>query len=196
MQNLLEAKLIIIVAPSGTGKSSLISKLRQEFKNLQWSVSATTRKKRIGETEGLDYFFVSQESFNHDIHHGKFVEWAKVHGNYYGTPRTYVENGINEGKILLFDLDIQGADSMVRDYGKYTKTIFISPPSLEVLEERLIARGTEDEETIKRRTQNAIIELQRKNDYDYLVINDDFKKAYKDLANIISEVINPLDDKK
>jgi guanylate kinase len=184
------ARLIVIVAPSGTGKSSLIKKLHVEFKELSWSVSMTTRRKRINEIEGVDYFFVDQDTFNQGIHHNRFVEWAKVHGNYYGTPREFVERGIEQGKVLLFDLDIQGADAMIKDYAEFTKAIFIAPPSLKALEDRLINRGTEDEETIKRRTQNAIVELQRKNDYEYLVINDDFDKAYKDLSSIIKEILN------
>ena len=183
-------RLIVIVAPSGTGKSSLIKKLREEFKDLEWSVSMTTRRKRINEVDGVDYFFTDQDMFNEGINHNRFVEWAKVHGNYYGTPREFVETGIMQGKVLLFDLDIQGTDAMVRDYNEYTKAIFIAPPSLKALEERLIHRGTEDEATIKRRTQNAIVELQRKNDYEYLVINDDFEKAYKDLSSIIRDIIS------
>lgn len=183
-------RLIVIVAPSGTGKSSLIKKLREEFKDLEWSVSITTRRKRTNEVEGIDYFFTDQDSFNQGINQNRFVEWAKVHGNFYGTPREFVEKGINQGKVLLFDLDIQGTDAMMKDYAEYTKAIFIAPPSLKALEDRLINRGTEDEETIKHRTQNAIKELQRKNDYEYLVINDDFEQAYKDLASIISDIIS------
>jgi guanylate kinase len=184
-----EARLIVIVAPSGTGKSSLIKKLRTDFKDLRWSVSMTTRRKRPEEVEGIDYFFVDQDTFNQGIHHNRFVEWAKVHGNYYGTSKDFVDLGIKNGELLLFDLDIQGTDALIKDYGQYVKAIFIAPPSLETLEERLRARGTEDDSTIKRRTQNAIGELQRKNDYDYLVINDDFNQAYKELASIIAEII-------
>ena len=189
MQENSNARLIVIVAPSGTGKSSLIKKLHSDFDSIKWSVSMTTRKKRPAEVEGVDYFFVDQETFNQGIHHDRFVEWAKVHGNHYGTSKDFVENGIRQGAVLLFDLDVQGTDALIKEYGKYTKAIFIAPPSLQCLEERLIARGTEDEETIKRRTQNAIVELQRKNDYDYLVINNDFDKAYKDLSSIIREIL-------
>lgn len=185
-----ETRLIVIVAPSGTGKSSLIKKLRLQYNDLQWSVSMTTRKKRNSEVEGVDYFFVDQEFFNQGIKNNRFVEWAKVHGNYYGTPRDFVEKGIQQGNVILFDLDVQGTDNMVKDYGPFTKAIFIAPPSLAALEERLLSRGTEDHETIKQRTQNAISELQRKNDYDYLVINDDFERAYNDLSSIIGEIIN------
>lgn len=194
MQGNTNTRLIVIVAPSGTGKSSLIKKLHNEFNEINWSVSMTTRRKRPAEVEGVDYFFVDQDTFNQGIHHNRFVEWAKVHGNYYGTSKDFVEKGIREGAVLLFDLDIQGTDALIKEYGKYTKAIFIAPPSLQTLEERLINRGTEDEETIKRRIQNAIVELQRKNDYDFLVINDDFDKAYNDLSSIIREILQSRDN--
>ena len=183
------ANLIIIVAPSGTGKSSLIKKIQQVMPNLQWSISTTTRKPRINEVNGLDYFFIDQEKFQKMLVNNEFVEWAKVHGNLYGTSRYFVERGIKENQTLLFDLDVQGTDSMLRDYKNYTKAIFIAPPSLATLEERLKNRGTEDEETIKERISNAASELQRKNDYDYLVLNDDFDQAFKDLILIIREII-------
>jgi guanylate kinase len=181
--------LIVIVAPSGTGKSSLIKKLREEFKQLHWSVSKTTRRKRVNEIEGVDYFFTTEEEFKSDIEKNRFVEWAKVHGNYYGTTKDFVEKGIKEGKVLLFDLDVQGTDAILRDYADYARVIFIAPPSLSSLEERLRARGTEDEETIKRRTQNAVHELKRKNDFEFLVVNDDFDQAYDDLSTIIREIL-------
>jgi len=178
-------QLIIIVAPSGTGKSSLIKKLCSVLTQLHWSVSVTTRKPRIGEVDGKDYSFISEEQFLKDIAANKFVEWAKVHGNYYGTSRDFVEDGIRNKKTLLFDLDVQGADAVVHDYKKYVKTIFIAPPSLETLEERLRKRGSETEENIKIRLSNAAHELNRKNDYDYLVLNDSFDHAYNDLHSII-----------
>jgi len=189
-----DARLIVIVAPSGTGKSSLIKRLRSDFKDLKWSVSTTTRHKRPAEVEGIDYFFVDHDSFHQGIHQQRFVEWARVHGNLYGTSKDFVELGIRNGEMLLFDLDIQGADALIKDYGAYVKAIFIAPPSLEALEHRLRSRGTEDENTILRRTQNAIHELKRKNDYDYLVINDDFNQAYKDLSSIIREILQTRRD--
>ncbi len=189
MRDIQEARLIVIVAPSGTGKSSLIKKLRQDFCDIQWSISMTTRPKRPAEIDGVDYMFVDQDTFNQGINNHRFVEWAKVHGNYYGTSKDFVESGIAKGLVLLFDLDIQGTDALVKDYGEYVKAIFIAPPSIETLEERLRARGTEDDATIQRRTRNAVTELQRRNDYDYLVINDDFEQAYKDLSSIISDII-------
>jgi len=183
------AQLIIIVAPSGTGKSSLIKKLCSALTQLHWSVSVTTRKPRIGEVDGKDYSFISEEQFLKDIAANKFVEWAKVHGNYYGTSRDFVEDGIRNKKTLLFDLDVQGADAVVHDYKKYVKTIFIAPPSLETLEERLRKRGSETEENIKIRLSNAAHELNRKNDYDYLILNDSFDHAYNDLHSIISGLL-------
>lgn len=183
-------KLIIIVAPSGTGKSTLIKKLREKFPFLCWSVSTTTRSKRPTEVHGVDYFFTSTEEFKKGIQLNDFVEWANVHGNFYGTSKKFVEQGLSEGKIMLFDLDVQGTDAMLRVFPKDARVIFIAPPSLEILEKRLRERGTENEESIKRRTLNAVDEIKRKNDFEFLVINDNFDQALQDLSSVISQIMS------
>lgn len=180
-------KIIVIVAPSGTGKSTLINRLRPQVPNLEWSVSCTTRPMREGEVDGKDYFFISKEEFEQKIEENAFIEWAKVHSNYYGTLKSFVDTGLDNGKFLLFDLDVQGCDSIKKLYGDEARVIFIEPPSVEDLKKRLFARATDSQEVIEERLKNALYELQRKNDYDYNVVNDDIESAYLKLKAIIDK---------
>ncbi|MDH4467582.1 MAG: guanylate kinase [Bacteriovoracaceae bacterium] len=182
-------KMIIIVAPSGTGKSTLIKKLLQDFPMLKWSVSHTTRKQRSGEVDGKDYFFTNENFFKEEIEKNYFIEWALVHGNYYGTSKLFVDEGLKQGKFLLFDVDVQGADRLLKDYRSDATAIFITPPSLEDLSIRLRKRGTDSTEVIQKRLSNAQNELKRKNDYDRLVLNEDVEKAYEELKQIFKEII-------
>jgi guanylate kinase len=182
-------KIIVIVAPSGTGKSTLLARLQKDIPELKWSISCTTRSRRIGEVHGKDYFFISEEEFLERKNNNEFVEWAKVHSNYYGTLKSFIDEGVARGEKLLFDLDVQGCDSMKEIYGEQAKVIFIIPPSVEVLEERLKNRATDSDEVISERVNNAKRELQRKNDYDFTVINDKFETAYQDLKNVVSSII-------
>lgn len=183
-------KIIIIVAPSGTGKSTLIKRLKEEFRELHWSVSFTTREMRPGEVDGKHYFYISKEEFIKKKDQGDFIEWAEVHGNYYGTSLGFVSTKVNNGFSLLFDLDVQGADNMKNQFGEEARAIFIAPPGIEALEQRLKGRGTDSEDVIKLRLENAKSELKRQNDYDYLVINDELDKAYEDLRSIVAGIIN------
>lgn len=184
-------KLIIIVAPSGTGKSTLIKKLLRDFPSIEWSVSHTTRAPREGEVSGKDYFFTDKATFEADIEKKAFVEWAQVHGNYYGTSKAFVEEGLQQGKVLLFDIDVQGADQLLKFYREDATAIFITPPSLQDLEARLKKRGTDRPEVIERRLRNAKKELERKHDYDKLVLNEDFEEAYVELKKIFQEILHP-----
>jgi guanylate kinase len=186
-------KIIIVVAPSGTGKSTLIKRLKEEFRELHWSVSFTTRPVRESEVDGKHYFFISKEEFLKKKDQGDFIEWAEVHGNYYGTSKGFVSTKIDNGFSLLFDLDVQGTDNMKEVFGDEARGIFISPPSIESLEERLLARGTDSQDVINLRLENAKKELLRKNDYDFLVINDDLEKAYLDLRNVVKEILSGSD---
>lgn len=182
-------KIIVICAPSGTGKSTLITRLQSEFPSLRWSVSSTTRPRRTNEVHGREYFFVSVEEFESDIKSGNFIEWFKVHNDYKGTSRRFVDEGLEKGWDMLFDLDVQGADALKRLYGDKAKVIFIEPPSIEVLEKRLRERKTDTEEQIRLRVENAKKELIRKNDYDYLILNDEVERAYRDLRSAVEKVL-------
>lgn len=181
--------MIVICAPSGTGKSTLINRLKLEHPELEWSVSCTTRPMRAGEVNGRDYHFIPLEEFERQIRADLFIEWAKVHSNYYGTSKQFVDEGLKKGRKMLFDLDVQGADSMKKIYGKEANVIFIEPPSLEELEKRLKVRATDSDHVIKERIENARIELGRKNDYDHLIMNDDVEAAYKKLKTIVEKAL-------
>lgn len=182
-------KLIVVVAPSGSGKSTLIKRLKKDFPTLEESVSTTTRPKRKGERHGEAYFFVDREDFVSMRNRGEFLEWAEVHGNFYGTSRRFVEGRLASGKDLLFDLDVQGVDKMKEAFGDKANAIFIAPPSIQELEHRLRGRGTEPEEVIHLRIENAKKELLRQNDYDFKVVNDDIEGAYQNLKQIISSIL-------
>ncbi len=183
----MKGKIIIICAPSGTGKSTLIKKLLIKFPQLVESVSTTTRPKREGEVEGVDYFFVNESDFLKNKE--KLIEWAKVHDNYYGTGKEFIEGNLAQGKFILCDVDVQGCDNFKKLYPNDSKIIFISPPSLEVLEQRLRKRGTESEKSLSIRLANAKIEMQRKNDFDFDIVNDDLDRAFKELESVLESIL-------
>jgi guanylate kinase len=182
-------KLIVIVAPSGTGKSTMIKRLKIDIPSITESVSYTTRPIRLGEIEGKSYFFITKEIFLQMRESDDFLEWAEVHGNFYGTSKKFVENAMANGQHLLFDLDVQGTDSLKAYFGDKANVIFISPPSVEELEKRLRHRGTENTEVINLRLMNARKELLRKNDYDFLIYNDDIENAYMKLTEITQKIL-------
>lgn len=182
-------KLIVICAPSGTGKSTLINRLKEDMSFLEWSVSCTTRPMRSGEVNGKDYHFLSAETFKEQIDQDLFIEWAQVHSNYYGTSKVFVDKGLKEGKILLFDLDVQGADAIKRIYKDTAQVIFIEPPSIDELEKRLRSRATDTDKVILERIENARKELVRKSDYDFLIMNDDVEGAYSRLYSVVEGIV-------
>ena len=178
--------LYIVSAPSGAGKSSLISALIQKNtdNNLQVSVSHTTRAPRSGEVDGSHYHFVNVESFKKLIDEKVFFELAQVFNNYYGTSRTVIEQQLAQGIDVFLDIDWQGA-RQVKELMPQAKGIFIMPPSRTELERRLVGRGTDSDEVITSRMQQAVSEMSHYNEYDYLIINDDFEQALTDFSAII-----------
>lgn len=183
-----KGKLIVFSAPSGGGKSTIISELRKKDQSLVYSVSATTRQSRPGENHGTDYYFLSDEEFSEQIENKEFLEWAEVHKERYGTLRKPVEKQISEGRVVLLDIDVQGGLT-VKESLPESVLIFIFPPSLEVLEERLRNRGTESEEKLKIRLENAKEEMEIGKNYDYLVINQNIQETVAEVQAIIKKEV-------
>ncbi|AFE53752.1 guanylate kinase [Rickettsia prowazekii] len=176
--------IIILSSPSGTGKSSLAKELLKIDNNLRLSISVTTRKPRLGEVDGINYYFKSDREFKTLVKQNKFLEYAKIYNDYYGTPKEYVKMLLKQGFDVLFDIDWQGVRSIKKNTNTVI-TIFILPPSIEILEQRLRNRATDNEETIKLRMQSAQNEISHANEYDYVVINDDFSQTLKKIHEII-----------
>ena len=183
-------KIIVIVAPSGTGKSTLIKKIKDRFSTLVESVSYTTREIRKGEQNGVAYNFIEREEFISMRDNDEFLEWAEVHSNFYGTSKRFVESELEKGKHLLFDLDVQGTDSFKAYFKDKAKAIFIAPPSIEVLETRLRGRGTDSTGVINLRLANAKKEVLRKDDYDFCVKNEDLEIAFNELSAVVESILN------
>lgn len=178
-----KGRLYIISAPSGAGKTSLIAKLLQQLNRLEVSVSHTTRATRPGEQDGINYHFISQQAFLRVVDQGEFFEYAEVFGNYYGTSRLAVNQRLEAGVDVILEIDWQGAQQ-VRKLEPEAIGIFILPPSLEALRERLNGRGQDSAEIIEDRMQQAISEMSHWHEYDYLLINDDFSQALDELKAI------------
>ncbi len=169
--------ILIISGPSGAGKSSLIEAAKDSIGDFYFSISTTTRPPREGERNGVDYYFVDKETFEEEIRAGEFLEYAQVHGNYYGTSLKPVRKALEEGKLVIFDIDVQGHAIARERMGDLITSVFVTTPTLKELKRRLESRGTDDEETIQKRIQNALVEIEYITAYDFLIINDDFEKA-------------------
>ena len=177
---------IIISAPSGSGKTTICKYLQKLDSSINFSVSCTTRQKRASEVEGKDYFFITNEEFEKKINDAEFIEWEQIHGDfYYGTLKSTLEKAINEDKRILLELDVKGATSVKKLYPNKSLSIFIEPPSVEVLKLRLEKRGTDNDERIIKRLERLESELSYKSNFDYHVINDDLDQAVDEIMNII-----------
>ena len=177
---------IITSAPSGSGKTTICKYLQKLDSSINFSVSCTTRQKRANEVEGKDYFFITNEEFEKKINDAKFIEWEQIHGNfYYGTLKSTLEKAINEDKRILLELDVKGAMSLKKLYPNKSLSIFIEPPSVEVLKLRLEKRGTDNDERIIKRLERLESELSYKSNFDYHVINDDLDQAVNEIMKII-----------
>ncbi len=180
-------KLIVVSAPSGAGKTTIVKAILAKYPSLLFSVSATTRPIRSGETEGRDYFFLPREEFERQITAGQLVEWEEIYGNLYGTLKSEVDKALSAGKTMLFDIDVKGAISIKRHYPSDAVLIFVKPPSFEVLRSRLLNRKTEDEATIKRRLDRVPMELETGNQFDYQVVNNDLQTAVREVEQIVAK---------
>ena len=171
-------KVIIFSAPSGSGKSTIIGHLLKRLPGLEFSISATSRKPRQGEQDGKDYYFLTEEDFKQRVSEDKFVDWVEVYqGTCYGTLKSEIERIWDKGNTVIFDVDVLGGVSLKKIFGEKALSVFIQPPSIEVLEQRLRNRGTETEESLRKRIERAEMELQYSNQLDVVVVNDDLETA-------------------
>ncbi len=182
-------KLIVISAPSGTGKTSVIKEILKQFSDkLTFSISATTRKKRSNETNGVEYYFLTVEEFKKKIENDEFIEWEEIYGDYYGTLKSEVQRAFNEGKHILFELDVKGSLKLKKLYPE-SILIFIVPPSIEELEKRLKKRNTETQESLQKRIDRAKMELEQARYFDYKVENYDLNQAIEGTRKIIEKIL-------
>ena len=181
--------LFVISGPSGAGKGTLLSKVIERIPDTWVSVSATTRNPRPGEEEGVHYYFLDKDHFLELVNHDGFLEWAKVHDNYYGTLKESVLEHMKAGEQVILEIDVQGA-LQVRNVIPEAHLVFIEPPSLEELERRLRSRGTESDDVISSRMKTAEVELAQKMEYDIQVVNDDIEQAVNELTAVINSFAN------
>ena len=184
-------KLIVISAPSGAGKTSIVHQLLKDIPELSFSVSASSRERRENEVHGKDYYFLGVEGFQQKIKEDSFLEWEQVYENqYYGTLKSEIERIWSEGNTIIFDVDVVGGLNIKKQYPKQCFSIFIMPPSLEVLAERLIGRGSDSDESIKKRLDKAEKEISKNNQFDTIILNDNFEIACDQTKEVITNFIN------
>lgn len=176
--------ILILSGPSGCGKSTLLKEVYKDITDYYFSISTTTRASREGEKHGVDYYFVSKEEFEKDIEAGNFLEYANVHGNYYGTSLKPIMKALHENKLVIFDIDVQGHKIVRKKLNDIITSVFITTPSLKELEFRLNNRSTDSKEVIQKRIINAQEEIKSFLKYDYLIINDNLTEASKQLVSI------------
>ena len=180
--------ILILSGPSGCGKSTLLKKVYKDINDYYFSISTTTREPRVGEKNGVDYLFVSKEEFEEDIKNGYFLEWAEVHGNYYGTSLKPIKKALNKGKLVIFDIDVQGHEIVRKKLNDIVTSVFITTPTLQELEQRLNDRNTDSDSVISKRLDNAKQEIKSFHKYDYFIVNDDLEKSSKELVAIANIV--------
>ncbi|MGE5682060.1 MAG: guanylate kinase [Bacillota bacterium] len=190
-----KGKIFVFSAPSGAGKTTVVKYILKTFPEIIYSVSATTRKKRESETDGVDYFFLSEEEFLKKIKEGDFIEWEKFYDYYYGSLKSFVNRNLEDGRSVLFELDVKGALNIKKIYPEAV-LIYIMPPSLEELKRRLTNRATETEEDFKKRIERAEMELALKDKFDYIVVNDELEHALSGARKIVEENINKINRSK
>jgi guanylate kinase len=185
---MVKGKLNIISGPSGAGKSTLIKRFLKEYPEFIFPTSVTTRKPREGEINGDHYIFLNEDEFLKKKNEEELLEWADVYGMYYGTLKSTILNGLDEGKKFIKDIDVQGANALmdILDNKLYT-SVFISPPSIQELKQRLLNRGSEAEEQLQKRVDAALQECEQAHHFDYEIINEDLEKAYAEFCNILLE---------
>ena len=180
----MQGAILVLSGPSGAGKSTIINHASKDIGDYYFSISTTTRDPREGEKDGVDYYFVTREEFEEGIKAGDFLEYATVHGNYYGTSLKPVKEALEEGKLVIFDIDVQGHRLVRAKMGDYVTSAFITPPTLSELKKRLYTRATDNTSIIERRIENAKEEIKAVKEFDFVIINDKIFKASKEFATI------------
>ncbi|MFH1196153.1 MAG: guanylate kinase [bacterium] len=183
-----KGKLFVFSAPSGAGKTTIVRDVLKSFPELVFSISATTRKKRENEIEGVHYFFISEEEFKKKIEADEFVEWERFYDYYYGTLKCFIDENISNGKSVVFEVDVKGGVSIKEKYNEAV-TIYIMPPGIEALKERLINRKTENEEDFGKRIKRAEMELSYKDKFDHVIVNEDLETAKKEVKELVNKLI-------
>lgn len=184
-------KLVILSAPSGAGKTTLVKHLLQVFPDLTFSISATSRKKRTGEQHGKDYYFLSAPEFREKIEKGAFLEWEEVYeDHYYGTLRSEVDEILDSNRNVILDVDVMGGKNIKGEYGKQALAVFVKPPRFEDLEKRLRSRSTESEESLRKRMEKAKIEWPQAEDFDVILVNDILPEAKTKIEQLVREFIH------
>ncbi len=180
------SKIFVVSAPSGAGKTTIVRNVLSRLPEIEFSVSATTRKRRSFEVNGVDYFFLSEEEFNRKIEAEEFVEWETFYGYYYGTLKSYINSRLDNGKSVLLEVDVKGALKIKEEYPEAIM-VFILPPSIEELKRRLINRKTESESDLKKRFERAKMEIDFQTHFEYKIVNDDLAQAKEKVYNILSK---------
>ena len=183
-----QGKLFVVSAPSGAGKTTLVREVLNRFGRLSYSVSHTTRPPRTGEVAGRDYFFTAPDAFQAMIDGDRMLEWAKVHGNFYGTSKAFVEEQLARGNSIILDIDVQGGRQIMEKELDLV-SLFIMPPSLDVLEQRLVGRKTDSDDVIRTRLDNAREEMAQRSFYDHVVVNDDLQTAVEEICGIFARAM-------
>lgn len=181
---------VVLAATSGTGKTTLARRLLEASDRYVFSISATTRPPRIGERDGVDYHFLSEPDFERRVEAGDFAEWARVHGRYYGTLRSTLEEAAEAGRHVVLDIDVQGA-RQIRESIPDAKAVFVVPPSVDAMMRRLVGRGTEPRREVARRLRSAVEELQAVPEFDYVVVNDDLEACLDEIRGIVERGVEP-----
>lgn len=181
-------KVLLIIGPTAVGKSSVLNRALSDYPLLVDIITYTTRPMRSGESEGNPYHFVSEDEFKKRVKEGFFLEWATVHGRLYGTPRDQVEDAGREGRVVLIDIDVQGAKTMMKEF-PHAVTIFLKPPSIDALRQRFIKRGVTSESDLAKRLESAQNELAQAEHFQHVVTNDDFDEAYVEIRKVIEKLL-------
>ena len=181
-------EIIVVAAPSGTGKTTIVKRILNKFPEVIFSISATTRKKRENENDGVEYFFISEAEFKEKIKNDEFAEWERFYDYYYGTLKSFIDENVNANKPILLELDVNGALTIKKNYPN-AHLIYIVPPSKEELIKRLTARNTESKEDLKKRIERAKMELSLKDKFDYFIYNNDLEKAVQEAKSLIKNIL-------